>query len=170
MLCLLWTITQYIWVIFNARNPALGGCSNTIIKFMQHKHLTRWDAGGATYSRGGTPLDHIPMNLWHLSLQYQIPTVQSSPYQRTCIIIPPKYYPNCISYMSSLFFKLDVNSPEKLYSSLVSFTYDFYSHLFYPRCLHQLAGEEAYQLFGNDECFWQGSKGMLLGPTQFTLL
>jgi len=137
---------------FNARHPALGGRSNTVsysgtqvTKFIQHNHLTRWDTGGATHSQGGT-LDHILTyglaasqvkcssvpalfsDHLALSLQYSIPTVHSSAYQRTCISIPPKYCSNYISYITGLFFKLDLGSPEKLYSSLVSLTHEFYNH------------------------------------------
>lgn len=135
---------------FNARHPALGDVSSTpnrsglpLLEYIRRHRLTHWPTGGATHTRGGT-LDHIitfglvashvkcfPIRTLFsdhiaLGLQYSLPSGPSLPHTRLRITIPPKYCPNYISYISSLLPTFDFQSPEKLYSSLVGSTHEFY--------------------------------------------
>ena len=135
---------------FNARHPALGDLSDTVnrsgtrlVDFIHQNHLTRWNTGGATHSRGGT-LDHIlthglvPTNVkcfsvpvlfsdhLALGLRYSVPVMSSPAYRRTRVSIPPKYSPNYVSFVSAHLHEFNVESPEKLYNSLVTCTHNFF--------------------------------------------
>ncbi len=136
---------------FNARHPALGDVSPNpnrgglpLLEHIRRHHLTHWPIGGATHSRGGT-LDHIITSglvasqvecfsiptLFSdhvaIGLKYSLPNRPSLPHTRLRITIPPKYCPTYVSYISSLLPTFDLQSPEKLYSSLVASTHDFYT-------------------------------------------
>jgi len=136
---------------FNARHPALGDHSPTpnrnglpLLEYIRRHRLTHWPTGGATHTRGGT-LDHV---ITHglvasnvecfsipslfsdhiaLGLKYSLQDEPPPSHTRTRIIIPPKYCPNYISYITSLLPTFDMQSPDKLYSSLVSSTHDFHT-------------------------------------------
>ena len=135
---------------FNARHPELGdrpGASNRpgvlLLSFVRRHHLTRWDTGGATHSRGGT-LDHVltsglvssrvrcssvpALFSDHVALlfHYSLPAVSPPPASRLRIAVPPKYCPTYISYMTRFLPTFACASPDQLYSSLVSATHDFY--------------------------------------------
>lgn len=137
---------------FNARHPSFGDLSGTVnrngtrlLEYIRRNGLTRWDTAGATHARGGT-LDHIltcglvPSQVRcasvpalfsdhiGLSLHYSLPAAPAaSAYTRTRVVIPPKYRPTYISYMTALLPTLDLHCPETLYSSLVDATHTFYA-------------------------------------------
>ncbi|XP_066974195.1 uncharacterized protein [Macrobrachium rosenbergii] len=136
---------------FNARHSSLGDLAGTVncngnqlLQYIRRNQLTRWDTGGSTHSRGGT-LDHIltcglvPSRVQcttvptlfsdhvGLSIQYSLPAAPTPIYSRAYIIIPPKYTPMYISYITNLLPTFDLHCPEKLYSSLVSATHDFHT-------------------------------------------
>lgn len=135
----------------NARHPALGDTVGTInrsgtklLQYIYRNHLTRWGTVGATHARGGT-LDHIitaglvasrvkcssipALFSDHiaLNLHYSLPATPTPKYSRSRIVIPPKYCPTYVSYISSLLPTFDLRSPEELYLSLVNSTHDFYT-------------------------------------------
>ncbi|MPC73399.1 hypothetical protein E2C01_067726 [Portunus trituberculatus] len=136
---------------FNARHPSIGDLSGTVnrsgtrlLEYIRRNGLTSWDTAGATHARGGT-LDHIltcglvPSQVRcasvpalfsdhiGLSLLYSLPAAPAaSAHTRTRIVIPPKYRPTYISYMTTLLPMLDLHCPDKLYSSLVDATHVFY--------------------------------------------
>lgn len=135
---------------FNSRHPDLGDLSalnrngRQLLQYIHRNHLTRWDTGGATHSRGGTldhiltaglvaaqvrcssiPAlfsDHVALGFW-----YSVPTTHAAYNHRLRISIPPKYCPNYIAYMSSILPSFDLTSPEAFYSALVTATQDFFS-------------------------------------------
>ena len=135
---------------FNARHHALGDRSGTsnrsgvlLLSYIHRHHLTRWDTGGATHSRGGT-LDHVltagliscrvqcssvPVLFSdHVALRfrYSLPAVSIPPVSRLRITVPPKYCPTYISYMTRVLPSFDCADADQLYTSLVSATHDFF--------------------------------------------
>ncbi len=123
---------------FNARHPDLGDRSGSTnypglrhLSYIRRHHLTRWDTGGATHSRGGT-LDHVltsglvtcriqcssvpALFSDHISLRfcYSLPSVPTNSDSRFRINVPPKYCPTFISYITQMLPTFNVTSPSQL--------------------------------------------------------
>ena len=135
---------------FNARHSDLGDPSASsnhngprLLAYIRRHHLTRWDTGGATHSRGGT-LDYIltaglvasrvqcsavpALFSDHVALRftYSLPANFTPPSSRSRIVVPPKYCPTYITYMTQMLPTFDISSPNQLYNDLVSNTHTFY--------------------------------------------
>ncbi|MPC54157.1 hypothetical protein E2C01_048065 [Portunus trituberculatus] len=113
---------------FNARHPDLGdpspSCNHNgprLLAYIGRHRLTRWDTGGATHSRGAT-LDYILTaglvssrvqcstmpSLFSdhvaLRLMYSLSTIFSPPSSRLRIVVPPKYCPIYITFMTQMLY------------------------------------------------------------------
>lgn len=66
--------------------------------------------------------DHVA-----LRLEYSLPAAPPPAHTRSRIVIPPKYCPTYVCYISSLLPTFNFNCPDKLYSSLVTSTHNFYT-------------------------------------------